>query len=100
MLRRTFLSILLLAGTLGSASGPQRGAGVDLIGLTVSDLDRSVEFYTGVLSFHALINGSASIAAVEVTAELAVCANASKIWKTPEADLKTERYPSCPYRDV
>src|SRR6266700_8260961 len=51
MLRRTILSILLLAGTLGSANGPQLVTGVDSIGLTVSDLDRSVEFYTNVLSF-------------------------------------------------
>src|SRR5438876_375629 len=51
MLRRTVLSVLLLAGTLGSASGPQLVTAVDSIGLTVSDLDRSVDFYTSVLSF-------------------------------------------------
>jgi catechol 2,3-dioxygenase-like lactoylglutathione lyase family enzyme len=51
MLRRTILSILLLAGALGSANGPQLVTAVDSIGLTVSDLDRSVEFYTNVLSF-------------------------------------------------
>src|SRR5262245_10129025 len=42
-MRRAILSIFLLAGALF--------AGVDSIGMTVSDLDRSVEFYTGVLKF-------------------------------------------------
>lgn len=44
MLRRTFLAIAFL----GSAWG---GTGVDSVGMTVSDLDRSVEFYTKVLTF-------------------------------------------------
>jgi len=44
MLRRTLFAILLLVGTLGTT-------GVDSIGMTVSDLDRSVEFYTKVLTF-------------------------------------------------
>jgi len=51
MLRRTFLSILLLAGALGAGSGPRLVTAVDSIGITVSDLDRSVDFYTNVLSF-------------------------------------------------
>src|SRR5437016_5972736 len=51
MLRRTFLSLFLLAGALTAASGPQIATAVDSIGLTVSDLDRSVEFYTNVLTF-------------------------------------------------
>ena len=50
MLRRTFLALLLLAAAL-SASEPKLVSGVDSIGLTVSDLDRSVEFYSRVLSF-------------------------------------------------
>jgi catechol 2,3-dioxygenase-like lactoylglutathione lyase family enzyme len=50
MLRRTFLILALAAGAL-CASTPQLVTAVDSIGLTVSDLDRSVEFYSKVLSF-------------------------------------------------
>ena len=50
MLRRMFLALALLAGALG-ASDRTLVTGVDSIGLTVSDLDRSVEFYSKVLSF-------------------------------------------------
>jgi catechol 2,3-dioxygenase-like lactoylglutathione lyase family enzyme len=51
MLRRTFLALaLLLVGGL-SASDRALVTGVDSVGLTVSDLDRSVEFYSKVLSF-------------------------------------------------
>src|SRR5204863_3153721 len=39
------------AGALSPANGPQLVSAVDSIGLTVSDLGRSVEFYTNVLSF-------------------------------------------------
>src|SRR5438876_10513683 len=65
MLRRTVLSVLLLAGTLGSASGPQLVTAVDSIGLTVSDLDRSVEFYTNVLSFQTVSEFEADGADIE-----------------------------------
>lgn len=51
MLRRTLLSLFLLAGALSPASAPRLATAVDSIGMTVSDLDRSVEFYTKVLSF-------------------------------------------------
>src|SRR6266566_2908656 len=51
MPRRTFLALLLFAAALQAAEGPQRVTAVDSIGLTVSDLDRSVEFYSNVLSF-------------------------------------------------
>src|SRR5436190_21875408 len=51
MLRRTLLSLLVLAGALGAAGAPQLATAVDSIGMTVSDLDRSVEFYTKVLTF-------------------------------------------------
>ena len=44
MLLRMQLAILLLCA-------PAFTAAVDSVGITVSDLDRSVEFYTGVLSF-------------------------------------------------
>jgi catechol 2,3-dioxygenase-like lactoylglutathione lyase family enzyme len=44
MLRRTLFAIFLLGGTLGAT-------GVESIGMTVSDLDRSVGFYTKVLTF-------------------------------------------------
>ena len=51
LLRRTLLTFLLLAGALSPAGGPQLASAVDSIGLTVSDLDRSVDFYTNVLTF-------------------------------------------------
>src|SRR3990172_9730606 len=50
MFRRTFLTLVLLAGTLRAIDTPLVTA-VDSIGLTVSDLDRSVEFYSKVLAF-------------------------------------------------
>jgi catechol 2,3-dioxygenase-like lactoylglutathione lyase family enzyme len=50
MLRRTLLTIVLFAGGL-SADRPPLTTGVDSIGLTVSNLDRSVEFYSTVLTF-------------------------------------------------
>jgi catechol 2,3-dioxygenase-like lactoylglutathione lyase family enzyme len=51
MLRRCFFWFLVVAGTLcAEETGPRVGA-VDSIGFTVSDLDRSVEFYSSVLSF-------------------------------------------------
>src|SRR5438034_10546352 len=51
MLGRTILSLLLLVSALSPANGPRLVTAVDSIGLTVSDLDRSVDFYTNVLSF-------------------------------------------------
>src|SRR5437660_6572881 len=51
MLRRTLPSLFLFAGALSPASGPQLVTAVDSIGMTVSDLDRSVDFYTNTLSF-------------------------------------------------
>src|SRR5687768_3549754 len=50
MLRRAFLAVVLAAVALG-ASEPKLVTAVDSIGLTVSDLDRSVKFYSEVLSF-------------------------------------------------
>ena len=50
MLRRAFLA-LVLAGTLSAATGPAAVTAIDSIGMTVSDLERSVDFYTKVLSF-------------------------------------------------
>lgn len=51
MFRRHFLTLILLAGTLCAAGAPPLVTAVDSIGLTVSDLDRSVEFYSKVLTF-------------------------------------------------
>src|SRR5712671_4347956 len=51
MLRRGFLSLLFLAAGLFAADHRPLVTGVDSIGLNVSDLDRSVEFYSKVLSF-------------------------------------------------
>src|SRR5512147_341216 len=52
MLRRAFLTLVIVCGVLqASDDHPPLVTGVDSIGLTVSDLDRSVEFYSKVLSF-------------------------------------------------
>jgi catechol 2,3-dioxygenase-like lactoylglutathione lyase family enzyme len=51
MLRRTFLLIFLIAAAGFATDRAPLATGVDSIGLTVSDLDRSVEFYTKVLTF-------------------------------------------------
>jgi len=48
VLRRTLLSLAFAAI---AAAGPALNTGVDSIGITVSDLDRSVEFYSNVLHF-------------------------------------------------
>src|SRR6516225_6529323 len=50
ILRRTLFA-LLLAGSVLVAGPHTLVKGVDSIGLTVSDLDRSVEFYSSVLHF-------------------------------------------------
>src|SRR5581483_2537896 len=51
MLRRSFLWLLVIAGTLSAAETGTGVSAVDSIGLTVSDLDRSVQFYSSVLAF-------------------------------------------------
>ena len=50
MIRRVFLSLVLAAIGLAEDRSPLV-SGVDSIGLTVSDLDQSVDFYTRVLTF-------------------------------------------------
>jgi catechol 2,3-dioxygenase-like lactoylglutathione lyase family enzyme len=50
ILRRVFCAFLVFGGLLAASPRPLV-KGVDSIGLTVSDLDRSVEFYTRVLRF-------------------------------------------------
>ncbi|MGJ5814595.1 VOC family protein [Paludibaculum fermentans] len=51
MLRRTIVSLILAAVSAAAGGEPPLVRAVDSIGLTVSDLDRSVDFYTRVLSF-------------------------------------------------
>ena len=52
MLRRAFLALIIVCGTLKASDDPHPlVTAVDSIGITVSDLDRSVEFYSKVLSF-------------------------------------------------
>jgi len=51
MMRR-FVLTFVAAAALASAGRHELVKGVDSIGLTVSDLDRSVEFYSSVLNFH------------------------------------------------
>ena len=50
MLRRLFCTLLVAGGVLTAGPHPMVNS-VDTIGLTVSDLDRSVEFYSTVLQF-------------------------------------------------
>src|SRR5678815_4908478 len=50
MIRRTLFTLLLAGGLLSAGPHPLV-RGVDSIGLTVSDLDKSVEFYSSVLHF-------------------------------------------------
>ncbi len=50
MMRRVFCTLLLAIGLLVAGPHPLVN-GVDAISLTVSDLDRSVEFYSTVLRF-------------------------------------------------
>jgi catechol 2,3-dioxygenase-like lactoylglutathione lyase family enzyme len=49
--RRIFLSLILISSVWAGGERPPIVTSVDSIGLTVSDLDRSVEFYSRVLSF-------------------------------------------------
>ena len=53
MQRRLFFVLVLFAGAVCSSAGehPPLVSAVDSIGMTVSNLDRSVEFYSKVLSF-------------------------------------------------
>ena len=51
MSRRSILTLLLLAAELCAAGGPPLVTAVDAVALTVSDLDRSEDFYSKVLSF-------------------------------------------------
>ena len=51
MSRRILLTLVLFCGGLAGGQHPPLVSAVDSIGLTVSDLDRSVEFYSRVLSF-------------------------------------------------
>jgi catechol 2,3-dioxygenase-like lactoylglutathione lyase family enzyme len=51
MLRRTLLSLVFLAALSGGSDRLPLATAVDSIGMTVSDLDRSIEFYTRVLGF-------------------------------------------------
>ncbi len=55
MQRRGFLSIVLSAAALLGAEPRVRVEGVDSIGMTVSDLDRAVDFYTKVLTFEKVL---------------------------------------------
>lgn len=51
MLRRTFLSIAFLGGVLLAGEHAPLVSAVDSVGMTVSDLDRSIDFYSKVLAF-------------------------------------------------
>ena len=51
MPRRILLTLVLFCGGLAGGDRPPLVAAVDSIGMTVSDLHRSVEFYSKVLSF-------------------------------------------------
>jgi catechol 2,3-dioxygenase-like lactoylglutathione lyase family enzyme len=64
MLRRGFL-LFAVAGVLCAATLAPPVSRLDSIGLTVSDLDRSIEFYTKVLSFEKVSDYEANGAAYE-----------------------------------
>lgn len=49
--QNSFIAALLFAGVLAAASLKPIATGVDSVGLTVFDLDRSVEFYSKALTF-------------------------------------------------
>lgn len=51
MLRRALLTLVVFALSLPAAGRPPLVTAIDSIGLTVSDLDRAVGFYTTVLTF-------------------------------------------------
>jgi hypothetical protein len=51
MLRRAILTAVLLSAALAASEPKPLVTAVDSIGLTVSDLDRSVDFYSKILSF-------------------------------------------------
>ncbi len=51
MIRQTFLTFLVVGSALAATSSKSLITAVDSIGMTVSDLDRSVEFYSKVLTF-------------------------------------------------
>ena len=51
MRRTTFLALFLLAGFSGAAYSQALVTGVGAVNMTVSNLDRSVQFYTEVLTF-------------------------------------------------
>src|SRR5687768_4765831 len=51
MLRRNFILAAFFAASLAASDRQPLVTAVDSIGMTVSDLDRSVDFYTRVLSF-------------------------------------------------
>lgn len=50
-MRRILLALVLTCSPFPAVGHAQLVSAVDSVGLTVSDLDRSVDFYTGVLSF-------------------------------------------------
>src|SRR5215831_10780637 len=51
MLRRAWLNLLIIPAALAASDHRPLVIGVDSIGITVSDLDRSIEFYSKILSF-------------------------------------------------
>ena len=51
MLRRAWLNLLIIPAALPASDHRPLVIGVDSIGITVSDLDRSIEFYSKILSF-------------------------------------------------
>lgn len=67
MLRRTCLTLLVLGYFLGAAESKPLVTAVDSIGITVSDLDRAVDFYTKVLNFEKVSEFDAAGDALEHT---------------------------------
>src|SRR5690348_2927482 len=67
MLRRTLLALVAVACSFGASGHPPLVGSVDSIGLTVSDLDRAVDFYTSVLPFQKIPDLEPAAEALEHT---------------------------------
>jgi len=67
MLRRTLLAILVFALSITAAERKPLASAVDSIGITVSDLDRAVDFYTSVLTFEKISEFETAGEALEYT---------------------------------
>ena len=78
MLRRTFLTLLVCAGSLSASDSKSLAIAVDSIGITVSDLDRAVD------GFHAFLDHDSWLDCTE-------CYDGGFTARSLEAHVKTAR---------